>query len=214
MEKKEFIKIINEEISNFDFLGSEKRLQEENDLRLLSSEDFQKQFICDSLLSINDYRKTERNRKIKINVTDATIDGDWENDFGDASYLTLFYGLEIEYKHDETQAPVKFTLIFDSDKISIGKGGYYTPARLGGTPDTDREAEGEAYFTHLDWDDIQVTMWSPDGDEIDFLAFKHAPRNIQTLFIREYTEGFIENRTLSIEDNSSRYNNMSKSPYC
>jgi hypothetical protein len=215
VEKKDFIKIINEEISKFDFLGNDKRLEEENDVRLLSSEDFQKQFICDSLLSINDYRKTERNKKIKISITDATIGGDWENDFEDASYLTMFYGLDIEYRHDETQEPVKFTVIFDSDKISIGKGGYYTPARLGGTPDTDREAEGEAYFTHLNWDDIEVTMWTPDGDEIDFLAFKHAPHNIQTLFVREYTEGFIESKTLSVEDgNDNRYNNVSKSPYC
>jgi hypothetical protein len=213
VNKKQFIKILNEEISGFDFLGNRKRLEEEDNINLLSGEDFQKQFICDSLLSINDYKKTARNSKIKINVTDARVGGDWEDDFEDASHLTLDYYLDIEYKYDEIQEPVKFTLIFDSEDITIRKGGYYTPARLGGTPDTDREAEGEAYFTHLDWGDISVTMWTPDGDEIDFLAFKHAPHNIQTLFVKEYTEGYITNNTMPIERNA-QYNNLSKSPYC
>jgi len=214
VDKKDFIKIINEEISRFDFLGNDKRLQEEDNVRLLSSEDFQKQFICDSLLSINDYKKTARNSKIKINVVEARVGGDWEEDFDDASHLTLDYYLEIEYKYDETKEPVKFTVIFDSEKIEISKDGYYTPARLGGTPDTDREAEGEAHFSRFDWEDIQVTMWTPDGDEIDFIAFKKAPNNIKILFVREYCEGFITSKTMDIEDRNSRYNNTSKSPYC
>jgi hypothetical protein len=214
VDKKDFIRILNEEISRFDFLGNEKRLEEQEVVDLMSNEDFQKQFICDSLLSINDYKKTARNSKIKINVVEARVGGDWEDDFDDASHLTLDYYIDIEYKFDEIKEPVKFTLIFDSEKINISKGGYYTPARLGGTPDTDREAEGDAYYDYLNWNDINVTMWTPDGDEIDFLAFKHAPRNIQTLFIKEYTEDYITGQTMPIERNGREFTGLSKSPYC
>ena len=64
MKKRDFIRIINEEISEFDFLGNEQYLKEQEIVDLLKNEDFQKQFICDSLLSINDYKKTARNTKI------------------------------------------------------------------------------------------------------------------------------------------------------
>jgi hypothetical protein len=51
-ERREVCKrIINEEISEFDFLGNEQYLKEQEVVDLLKNEDFQKQFICDSLLS-------------------------------------------------------------------------------------------------------------------------------------------------------------------
>lgn len=207
MKRKNIIKLINEEISEFDFLGINERLQDEDYMKLLLNEDFQKQFICDSLLSINDYRKIERNKKIKTNVVDSTINWDWE----DTSYLSLQYSVDIEYVYDIAEKPVKFSIGFDSEKISTTRAGYDKPARLGGTPDTDTEGESKRYFNDINWNDINVTMWTPDGDEIDFLAFKHAPHNIQELFIREYTEDFIENKTMPIADGNK---NVSKSPYC
>lgn len=214
MKKTDFIRIINEEISDFDFLGNDARQKEQETIDLLRNEDFQKQFICDSLLSIHDNRKTERNAKIKISVTDANIGGNWEDDFEDASFITLEYFLNIQYKYDQNKEPVSFTLDFTSDRISISKGGYYDRGRLGGTPDTDIEPSGEAYYDYLDWTDIEVSLFTSDGDEIEFTAFKRAPRNIQVLFIKEYTEDFIADKTMGIEDNSKEFKNLSKTPYC
>lgn len=214
MKKKEFIKIINEEIAGFDFLGNDKYLEEQENIDLLKNEDFQKQFICDSLLSINDSKKSARNSKIKFGVIEARIGGDWEEDFENASHITLDYYLEIAYKYDQTKEPVKFTLIFDSERVDISKGGYYTPARLGGTTDTDRPEEGDAYFDSFNWDDIDVSMWTPDGDEIDFTAFKKAPKNIQTLFIMEYCKDYITNNTMPIQRNDRKFMGLSTSPYC
>jgi len=214
MKKRDFIRIINEEISEFDFLGNEQYLKEQEIVDLLKNEDFQKQFICDSLLSINDYKKTARNTKIKIKVVESRIGGDWEDDFEDASYLTLEYYLDIQYLYDQSKEPINFTLIFDSDNISISKGGYHDPGRFGGTPDTDIEPSGEAYYTHLNWNDINVALFTTDGDEVEFTAFKRAPRNIQNLFVMEYTKDYIENNTMGIEHNSREFNNISKSPYC
>src|ERR1035437_5253077 len=58
MVEKDIIKIINEEASNFDFLGNDDNMKEQEIIDLLQNEEFQKQFICDSLL--------ERKNKIKI----------------------------------------------------------------------------------------------------------------------------------------------------
>ena len=214
MKKTDFIKIINEEISDFDFLGNDASQKEQETIDLLRNEDFQKQFICDSLLSIHDSRKTERNAKIKISVTDANIGGDWEEYFDDASHITLEYFLNIQYKFDQNKEPVSFTLDFTSDRISISKGGYYDAGRLGGTPDTDIEPSGDAYYDYLDWSDIEVSLFTSDGDEIEFTAFKRAPQSIQILFIKEYTEDFITEKTMNIGDNSKEFKNLSKTPYC
>jgi hypothetical protein len=214
VKKKDLIKIINEEVSNFDFLGNDAYLKEQEVLDLLSNEDFQKQFICDSLLSVSDNKKTARNSKIGIKVEDASIGGNWEDDFDDASYITLDYNLEITYKYDQYKEPLKFNLFFNSDRISIGKGGYYDPGNWGGTMADAIEPSGEAYFNYLDWDDVEVSLFSSDGDEIKFTAFQRAPHNIRTLFIKEYTEGYIESNSLGIEDNSREFKNLSKAPYC
>jgi hypothetical protein len=199
VNKKQFIRIINEEIVGFNLLGNE---------------DFQKQFICDSLLSIGDYKKTARNNKIKINVTDARVGGDWEEDFEDASHITLDYYLDIDYLYDQAKEPVKLRLIFDSERIEISKGGYHTPARLGGTTDSDRPEEGEAYFTSFNWDNIEVTLWTIDGEQIEFTAFNNAPYNIKTLFKMEYCKDYITNNTLPVERNDRKFMGLSKSPYC
>jgi hypothetical protein len=214
MNKKDLIKIINEEVSNFDFLGNDAYLKEQEILELLNKEDFQKQFICDSLLSVGNSKKAERNSKIGIKVEDSSIGGDWEDDYRSASYITLDYNLEITYKYDQNKEPIKFQLFFNSDNISISEGGYYDPGRWGGTMADAIEPSGEQYFTYLDWTDINVSLFSTDGDEIKFIAFQRAPRNIQVLFIKEYTEGYIESNSLGIEDNSREFKNLSKAPYC
>lgn len=208
MQKKDFIKIINEEISNFDFLGNEAYLKEQESIDLLRNEDFQKQFICDSLLSINDRKKIERNNKIKTKVSDSRVGGNWEDNFNDASFLTLEYYLEIEYRYDQTKEPIKFTLNFDSENIPINKSGYFDPGNQ------ERAPEGEEHFSFFAWDAINVTLFTVDGDEIEFTAFNRAPHNIKILFIKEYTENYVVNNTLSIEYNDKINSNLSKSPYC
>ena len=72
MIDKNIIRIINEEASNFDFLGNEDYLKEREILDLLQNEEFQKQFICDSLL--------ERKNKIKTDVFESKLGGDWEDE--------------------------------------------------------------------------------------------------------------------------------------
>jgi hypothetical protein len=198
MKDKHLIKIINEEISNFDFLSNEEYLKEEENYDLLKNEDFQKQFICDSLIN---------NVKIKQHITDARVGGNWENG-NDADKLTIEYFVEIEYKYDPSKEPAKFTVDFYSEQIGIGIHTQSDPGSYGNFI----EPTFEAQYTDINWRDIDVSMHTPDGDEIDFLAFKKAPPTIQVLFIREYTEKFIATETADTEE--LKKDNIKSIPYC
>lgn len=197
MEVKNFIKIINEEISNFDFLGNEEYAKEEENINLLKNEDFQKQFICDSLVN---------GKLIKIIHDNAQINGDWEEG-NDATHLNISYLVDVTYQYDANNEPAKFSLQFDGNNVGIdvhasmdsGNYGEYIPP------------SGEAYYTEIEWNDIDVVLTTVDGDEIDFIAFRKAPSKIQSLFIRDYTESIIINKTMETNIKKENPENIS---YC
>jgi len=205
MKKRDLIKTINEEISNFDFLGNDQYLKEEENVNMLKNEDFQKQFICDSLINKNNLKK---------GVSDARIGGNWEEDFDDADYLSIEYFLKIEYKYDQSKEPIKFDLNFYADKVNISTDGWYDPGKWAGTMPDSIPPSGEAWFDKFDWRDISVDLYTPDGDEIDFIAFKKAPPKIQTLFIREFCEEFIGKKTGLPIDTPEMRDTIQNVPYC
>jgi len=206
MNNRNILKIINEEINNFDFLSNDEYLKEQEVTDLLQHEDLQKQFICDALLQ-------KKDRVRVVGVVDSYISGDWEDNPEDAREVSLTYYLKMEYIYDIEQPPLQFELNFDADKISISIGGWYDPGRFGGTTDTDYAPEGESWYDGFDWGDINVALYTLDGDEIDFKAFKNAPPKIQTLFIREFTQNFIESESLDIQTREMK-DNVQNTPYC
>ena len=207
MKKKDFIEIINEEIKNFDFLGNDEFLKEQETTDLLQNEDLQKQFICDSLLGRKD--------KVKVaSIEDSYVSGNWDEfNKEDADRLALEYSLNMEYRYDMTQEPLKFNLYFHADRIDIGVGGWYDPGRWGGTMADAIEPSGESWYDYFDFGDIDVQLFTEDGDEIPFKAFENAPPKIQNLFIRDYTQNFIENETLELRTDDLK-DNIQNTPYC
>ena len=201
------INIIKEEVKNFDFLGNDEFLKEQEVIDLLMNEELQKQFICDSLLGRND--------KVKIvKVLDSIITGNWdEPNIDNANKLGIDYSLKMAYYYEAGKEPINFDLVFSSDNINIGVGGWSDAGRFGGTPDTDIEPSGEAWFDIFDWLDIDVNLFTTDGDEIKFTAYENAPNNIKVLFIREFTQNFIESQTYDIKTSEMR-NNIENTPYC
>jgi hypothetical protein len=203
MLKKDFIRIINEEISDFDFLSNQQYQKDKENIDLLNNEDLQKQFICDSLLNRGN---------VKILETIASqLGGDWEEDTEEASTITLEYYLKIQYTYDANKEPLVFDLQFnDNDGISIGKGSDYQEGNYG----TYTPPSGGDWFNYFDWTDVLVSLSSTDGDEIKFTAFEKAPPRIKTLFIREYTESYIENHTgLEIKTTEMK-DKVQNIPYC
>ena len=206
MIDKNIIRIINEEASNFDFLGNEDYLKGQEVIDLLQNEDFQKQFICDSLL--------ERKNKIKTDVFESNLGGDWEDDSQDARNLTLDYFLKVEYRYDQEKEPVKFELSFYSDSIAISKTDNYDSGRVGGTTDSDVAPSGEAWFNGFDWTDINVDLNATEGDDIKFVAFEKAPIRIKMLFIRQYVQEYISNYSgmgINTPETKDKIQNV---PYC
>lgn len=198
----ELVKIINEEISNFDFLGNDELLKEQETTDLLINEDLQKQFICDSLLNRND--------KVKIvKIVESYITGNWdESTTEEANRLSLSYSLDMKYIYDAVKEPLDFNLTFTTDKIDISVDGWQDSGDGYTTP-----PEGDSWYDGFDWNDIDVNIYTMDGDTINFIAFEKAPPKIQTLFIREFTQNFIENETLEFRTPEMR-DNIRNTPYC
>ena len=192
MYKINFQKIITEEINNFDFLNNDTNVKYQEYIDLLNNEELQKQFICDSLL--------RQNNKIKIiETTNASIGGDFESSYDEMNNITIEYGLNIEYLYDSNKDPIKLALEFNSSNISV------TASGESDSGDYNTPPSGNAWFNYINWEDIEISLFSDDGEELKFLAFEKAPINIKNLFIREYVSGFISTETtMDIRDNINK----------
>jgi len=200
---KDFIKIINEEIQEFDFLGNDEHSKEMEVISLLKNEDFQKQFICDALL-----RKIE----VKNNVTDNMVSDDSKL-FTGPNHIDIEILVEVTYKYDQSKEPVQFELAFVADNIEVDTDSDYDAGRWGVSTDDAVAPSGGDWINYINWDKIKVDLFSTEGDEIEFLAFEHAPPKIQTLFVREYCESNIEDKSdyrIEVE----RADKIQNIPYC
>jgi hypothetical protein len=207
MKNKQLIKIINEEISGFDFLHNEEYLKEEEGLNLLKNEELQKQFICDFLL--------KRKEKIKtIQVSQSDFDGNWERN----GYLSIDYIIELAYTYDTTKEPAKIGLRFDGDRIQYNVDSDYDPGKWMGTMPDSTPPSGGDWFSQINWDDIVVEMFSIEkgfeGDIIEFLAFEHAPKRIQDLFLRDMLGDFIKEGAGVSMETPADFDDANKVGYC
>lgn len=176
MKNNNVIKIINEEISDYDFLGNKERIKNQDNNNLIYNNDLQKQFICDSILDKSNIRQ--------INVVDAIVGGDWEEG-SDATNLSIEYHLHLSYQYDPNKEVVEFNLDFDGDSIGIDVDGYYE----------EETNSGNAWFKYIEWSDINVTLFTLDGDNVPFDELDRAPSKIRNSFIKKYTKPFIESKT-------------------
>ena len=201
MNANDLISIINEEISDFDFLGNNEYQKEKNIIDLLQNEDLQKQFICDSLLNRND--------KIKImRIVDSSITGNLDElNMQDANKLSIEYSIDMSYRYDSTKEPLEFNLNFNGNNINISVNGYNDNGNYNNAPDSN------SWFDHFDWNDIDVSLFTLDGEEVQFIAFEKAPPKIQILFIRDYTQNFVESETLKIRTPEMK-DNIQNTSYC
>jgi len=193
MDKKNFMRIINEEIKDFDFLNNDESLKEQESIDLIVNEDLQKQFICDSLLN--------RIARIKIiRVDDARIGGNWEEqDFDNADKLSIEYNVTVGYTYDTSKEPLEFALSFNGENVGI---------EVAGTNDTGNDMTpptNDSWFKSINWYQINVTLLTGEGEEVPFIAYEKAPQNIQDLFTREFLENFISTQTsMDVLDKSNK----------
>jgi hypothetical protein len=182
MRKKDFIRIINEEITEFDFLSNDKHLKEQEDIQLLENKEFQKQFIIDSITRMRDLIKVD-NSDTHISNDPDVQDEDYHND------LMIEANINVEYTYDPSKSPIKFSLSFDGERINYYTDYEYDPG------DYHTQPYGKTWYTEIAWDDIKVELFTDEGDEINFTALDDAPNTIYKLFVRAYIESLIESKT-------------------
>ena len=196
MRKKDFIRIINEEVGEFDFLNNEKYKKEQEIYDLLQNPQFQKQFIIDSITKMRD--------RISFDEFFARVynDPDFQDQYH--SDMNLEINVELLYNYNPSEDPIKFALVFDGTNINYETGSedsigdYQTPSY------------SDRWYKSISWNEIDVNLYTIEGDEIEFIAFKKAPNNIKELFIRAYAEDVIEKETdiNDIEEKLPRYSSF------
>lgn len=175
---KLLLKIINEEINDFDFLSNEQHEKDQENNRILRDEKFQKQFIIDSITRMRDKIKIDASDSEVYNDPEVTLDN-YHND------MNIESNIEVTYQYSPEKQPLRFDLSF------VGKGiGYAT--------DYDKDIEtgyGESWYRSIDWENINTHLYTDDGEEIKFMALEKAPEKIYELFVRSYIESVIEENT-------------------
>jgi len=181
MKKKDFIRIINEEIGEFDFLNNEKYLKEQEIIKILENPEFQKQFIIDSITKMRD--------KIKFDDFTAQIYNDPEIQDQQHNDLNIEVNTDVVYNYNDNKEPIKFSLNFMGENVNYrtgyehSQGDYHTPSAT------------DVWYENINWFEIEPTLYTMEGDEIKFDAYKKAPNNIKELFIRSYIQDTIENES-------------------
>lgn len=192
--------IIAEEVGNFDFLGNDEILKEQETIEILSNEELQRQFICDSI--------TDRKDKIKIiGYVEKSLSGKFEEtNYEDINRMNIDYVIKIEYLYDSTKQPLSFELGFNGDNVSISANGDKDDG------DYLTQPSYEVWFDYIDWSEINTVLYTNEGDEVNFIAIENAPYKIVEIFIRHYVEDFVT--TESKMDYSSEIDNSVISQYC
>jgi hypothetical protein len=147
MSMKNIIKLINEEISEYDFLGAGKMQEADSLASNFSTPEFQEQFINDII-----------NKKVKI--SDAVFLENSEDDIvkypGDHPTFNIKYTLQIDnYNGLNFELLLEGQNIDYSLKISNEKQTYDTPG------------SSEISYKYINWNDIDTIIITDQNEKIE-----------------------------------------------
>lgn len=145
-------------------------------LNYLESKDFQTQFVYDV---VNDF-----NNKIKlgdVNILQTTEDDLFQNGIDEDAKLNIEYDVHIIYNY--LGKDMSFDITFNGNNIRHGMGGYYKPANYG----TYTPPEGDAYYTYVNWNDINFEIYNKDSGLIK-LDWLHKNPKLYAVFVRNFVE--------------------------
>lgn len=149
MDKKKLIKIINEEISEFDFLGMKDIKEEENFASLVNSKDFQVNLMND--LATKNYNNNISDFDINTtysNVDDLSLDDD---------IITFEYGADFIYNFNNNN--ISLYLSIDGDVPFDISGEYRTATHL--------EPPEKPRIEKADYKYSTINLFTKDGENID-----------------------------------------------
>ena len=177
MKNKDIIRIINEEISNFDFLSMDQIREDEEDFNTINSKEFQISFVNDILNNIHDKTKFKEFKDLykNTNEDDLEIDPDWGN-----TPLNIEYDLEVKYIYNGKEIPI--TLHFEGKEINYdpnietSRGDYLTPSYE------------RMSYRDIDWGDIELTVYDSEGDDVNFDWLKNNEK-LYYQFVKQLVRG-------------------------
>jgi len=165
---KKYIKIINEEIN--DILNDPTNLFQNNE--------FQLKFINNAINKLNN---------INFEIVEGYISNEYEE--YESGKLSIDITCNVTYKYEPNKI-IKFQIIFTSpNKIEYSidtdtdKGDYYTAPY------------STSRFTYFEYGDIDVNIYTDDGEEINFNSINNINGYHRSRFIRMFIRSYIENKT-------------------
>lgn len=149
MGKKNIIRVINEEISQFDYLNIDDLENSDNRIDILKSKDFQSKLVYDV---IKQNKVTIRDWDEQYSQVDPIEDNGMNEDT--IKYLYKFY--KFKYHYNEHIFNLNLEII--GENLPVTTTGSYSPA-------TQLQPEEHPEAENVDYSDIQITF--SDDDEID-----------------------------------------------
>jgi len=162
MTNKQLIKVINEEVSNFNFLNLDELNKEENHSSVLNSGDFQKKLIHS--LIIND------NQNIRDWQNPSNIVAPVENTGFEDEEVIPYIDSEFSFTYIYNGNPYKLELIVEGKKIPIYskgesfKGNYYQPSESAPLDYTDYSHLDFAFFDSESGERIKMDWFDRDDN--------------------------------------------------
>lgn len=149
----DILKIIKEEISNYDFLGLDEIAKEDEYKTIINSKQFQTQFVNDV---INDINNDSKFKKINTLYKSMSIDN-----AGFINEEPLHFDFEIEMIYTYNNTDINLNLMFDGDNIEYD---FRIDKSIG---DHDTPTYNDFVFEDINWNDVKFNMFTNDGYEIE-----------------------------------------------
>jgi hypothetical protein len=174
MDRKYLIKIINEEVSGYNYLGKDEIDNERELHNLINNKDFQRRFIEDVIA----------NKNIKYGTIDTQVDGEYRTS------LRFYYEVDVTYTIPEYTNPIKFIVGADANNVAISVDSKMFDENNRWVAPSER-----CVITYVDWDKIGVYFNMPDGHYMDTDQFTpdiFNDKQLKERFLKVFLGPFIE----------------------
>jgi hypothetical protein len=176
MAKKQIIRLINEEISGFDYLNQEQLQEEDNVENVLKSKDFQTKLVHDMMNSFNNTNIFKNKEVIEQSSNVEELEPD------SVQGLNIEYIVDFIYNYQGKDMPISVIIegndIWQDLHVDRDSGDYYTPPSV----------ESKLDF---DWMDINSKIMYDGEVEVE-LDWLYKNKDIYRKFLERFVGHLVE----------------------
>ena len=178
MNRKDLIRLINEEVSGYDFLNLDEIENEESLESLLSSKEFQTKFVHDVLNNFGGQASNQLFKNKEVVAHSSNIEDLEPNSF---QKFRVQYVIDFTYNYNGKEMPL--SLIIEGDDIAYDLDVVRTPSDYVTPPETDTNFD-------INWDDFSVKIMYDGAIEVE-LDWLYKNKNIYKKFIQSFVNDLI-----------------------